>query len=116
MRIVSLASLLLLVGWQQAFARDLPICQHFLTSYEKDLQIASESIAAVSASPSTAAVSGSASTSMSSEQLAQKLTAGEHAIFAYSLASTAFAYAQGYHCSLDPFTKAESAFRAKYEQ
>ncbi len=89
-----------------ASAADLPICQQFLASYQKDLQIAGASIDAVSSAPAP---------NMSAMDIAQKLAVGEHAILLYSMASSSLAYAKAYDCSLDPFAAAEAAFRARYE-
>ena len=106
MKIIMIIGLFLLVGWQ-TFAKDVPVCQRLLASYEKDLKLLSTSIDRVSTNTAG---------NLTPSELEPKLAAGEHAILFYSMASTALAYAQSYHCDLDLFLQAEDAFRTRYER
>ena len=106
MKIILITGLFLVVGWP-TFAKGVPICQRLLASYEKDLKLSLTSIDQVATSTAE---------NLTPSELEPKLAAGEHAILFYSMASTALAYAQGYHCNLDPFLQAEGAFRARYER
>ena len=106
MKTIVITGLFLLVGGP-AFAKDVPICQRLLASYEKDLKLSSSSIDQVSTKTAG---------NLTPSELEPKLAAGEHAILFYSMASTALTYAKGYHCNLDPFLQAEGAFRAQYER
>jgi hypothetical protein len=106
MKIIVITGLLLLVGWPTS-AKDVQICQRLLAGYEKDLKLSLTSLDQVSTNTAG---------NLTPSELEPKLAAGEHAILFYSMASTALAYAQGYHCNLGPFLRAEGAFRAKYER
>ena len=106
MKIIVFTGLFLLAGWP-TFAKDSPVCQRLLASYEKDLKLSLTSIDQLSTTTAG---------NLTPSELEPKLAAGEHAILFYSMASTALAYAHGYHCNLDPFLQAEGAFRARYER
>ena len=77
MKIIVITGLFLLAGWP-TFAKDVPICQRLLASYEKDLKLSSTSIDQVSTNTAG---------NLTPSELEPKLAAREHAILYYSMAS-----------------------------